>query len=384
MILYRLVMLLALPVLAVVAWRRGGLAERLALRPLPRDAVWVHGASNGELTSARAVITALAGHGPVLVTCNNPTARVMVEGWGLPAVTARMAPLDAWPVVRGFLRCRPHALLIVENELWPERIVQAPCPVLVIGARMSDRSARRWAKVPLLRGILARLSWVSPQDPETETRLRRLGLPDDRIGLCLTLKTAVVRDTRPLPPLPHGREDTLLAASTHEGEDGIILDAFRVQRRFVWLILAPRHPTRGDAIAALAQARGLTVTQRSRGDMPGGDVYIADTLGEMDLWYRAATATIVGGSFVPKGGHTPYEPAAYESAILHGPDVSNFTEVYASLDANGGALKIDGDLATILDGLTPERRQALTRAARFADGDAPAVVVEQLQRLDVL
>lgn len=364
MILYRLVMLLALPVLAVAAWRRGGLAERLGLGPLPRGAVWLHGASNGEIASARGVIEALAARGPVLITCNNPTAKVLVASWALPGVTARLAPLDAWPVVRAFLRCRPRALLIVENELWPERILSAPCPVLVIGARMSDRSARRWARVPLMRRMLGRMDWVSAQDAASEGRLVTLGLPLDRLGPRLLLKAQPRTAQTPLPTLPHVREETLLAASTHEGEDEVILSAFAAQSRFRWLILAPRHPARGPQVAALAQAQGFAVARRGAGDGPGGAVYVADTLGEMDLWYRAACATVIGGSFVPKGGHTPFEPAAHGSALLHGPSVHNFAEVFAALDAAGGAEPAAAaDLAARLDGLTDSRRAAMTAAA---------------------
>ncbi|MDB6452048.1 3-deoxy-D-manno-octulosonic acid transferase [Falsirhodobacter sp. 20TX0035] len=382
MILYRLLMLAALPVLALMAARRDTLAERMARVPLPEGAIWVHGASNGELTSARSVIEGLAAQGDtVLVTCNNPTAKAMVSGWNLPGVTARLAPFDVWPVMRRFLRSRPRALIVVENELWPERILSAPMPVLVIGARMSERSARRWARIGLMRRMLQRLSWVSAQDEGSETRLRDLGLPADRIGPRLTLKSAIRLDDSPLPPLPHPRDTTLLAASTHPGEDEVILDAFRAQSRFRWLILAPRHPVRGDEVAALARGKGFAVAQRSAGDAPGGEVYVADTLGEMPLWYRAACATVIGGSFLPKGGHTPFEPAAYDSALIHGPHVANFAAIFASLYRDGAALSTQADtLAATLDGMDPLRRGVMVRAASAAlrSDDAAAVVLTAL------
>ncbi|WP_128254501.1 3-deoxy-D-manno-octulosonic acid transferase [Falsirhodobacter deserti] len=387
MILYRLLMLLALPVLALVAWRRGGLAERLALRPLPRGAVWVHGASNGELASARSVIAALAQEGPVLVTCNNPTAKVLVGSWGLAGVTSRLAPLDAWPVMRRVLRHDPKALVIVENELWPERILSCATrmPVLMIGARMSDRSARRWARLPLMRRMLGAMSWVSAQDAASEARLKDLGLPARAIGPRMLLKASVAADDAPLPPMPHPREETLLAASTHPGEDEVMLDAFGAQSRFRWLVIAPRHPVRGPDIEALAQARGLTVARRGAGAAPSAQVYVADTLGEMGLWYRAAAVTVIGGSFVPKGGHTPFEPAAHGSALVHGPDVANFTEVFASLHAEGGAVAATAQsLAPLLDGLDPQRQAAMVQAASRAlpQGDAAATVLAALRGCD--
>ncbi|WP_435169611.1 3-deoxy-D-manno-octulosonic acid transferase [Falsirhodobacter sp. 1013] len=385
MILYRLLMLAALPVLALMAARRGTLAERMARAPLPQEAIWVHGASNGELTSARSVIEGLSAQGDtVLVTCNNPTAKAMVAGWNLPGVTARLAPFDARPVVRRFLRARPRALIVVENELWPERILSAPMPVLVIGARMSERSSRRWARIGLMRRVLRRLSWVSAQDAGSEGRLRDLGLPADRIGPRLTLKSALSRDEGPMPPLPHPREDTVLAASTHPGEDEVILDAFRAQSRFRWLILAPRHPARGAEVAALALARDFTVARRSDGEAPAGEVYVADTLGEMSLWYRAACVTVIGGSFVPKGGHTPYEPALYDSALIHGPHVANFAAIFEALDREGAALPAQAEtLAATLGSLDPLRRGIMVRTAASAlrPDDAAGVVLTALNAL---
>jgi len=377
MILYRALMLAALPVVAVFAARRGGLRERMVCDPAPPRAIWIHGASNGELASARSVIEALAARGDdVLVTCNNPTAKAMVAAWGLAGVTVRLAPLDVWPVMRRMRRLR--ALVIVENELWPERILSARYPVLVIGARMSERSARRWGKVGLMRQMLGALSWVSAQDANSEARLVSLGLPPDRIGPRLTLKSAVPTDNTPLPAMPRGRGETLLAASTHAGEDAVILDAFTRQTRFRSLIIAPRHPARGAEVVALARARGLDVAQRSAGDPPSATVYVADTLGEMPLWYRAACATIIGGTFVPKGGHTPFEPAAYNSALIHGPDVTNFAEIFADLDRAGGALAAKADtLSDLLMTLDSDRMAQAAREALQHD-DAAGVVLSAL------
>ncbi|QUS34973.1 3-deoxy-D-manno-octulosonic acid transferase [Falsirhodobacter algicola] len=382
MTLYRLLMLAALPVLALLALRRGTLAQRMGRGPWPEGALWLHGASNGEITSARAVIERLSRAAPVVVTCNNPTARALVQGWALPGVTARLAPFDLpWPLAR-ILRRRPRALIVVENELWPERILGCAArgvPVFVIGAKMSERSARRWGRIGLARRILGALTWVSAQDAGGEARLRALGLPADRIGPRLMLKAAVETRADPLPPAPVPRAETLLAASTHEGEEEAILDAFARQSRFRWLILAPRHPARGAAVAALAEARGMVAAQRSAGAAPGGAVYVADTMGEMHLWYRMAAATVIGGTFTDRGGHTPYEPAAYGSAILHGPDVANFADVFARLDAEGGAIPVRADLlAEALDALSDPGAVA-RQAERLADrGDAARIASEAI------
>ncbi|WP_045386954.1 3-deoxy-D-manno-octulosonic acid transferase [Falsirhodobacter sp. alg1] len=386
MILYRILMLLALPVLLLIGARRGGLAQRLGRGPVPQGAIWIHGASNGELTSAKALVSELAARGDrVLVTSNSVTARTMVEGWAIAGVTARLAPFDLPFVQSRFFRSR--ALIVVENELWPERILgchKRGIPVMVVGAKMSERSARRWARIPLMARILGALDWVSAQDAAGEARLLSLGLAANKLGPRLNLKAGALAISAGTVPLPCARARTLLAASTHEGEDAPILQAFAAQNRFDWLILAPRHPKRGDAIAGLARAAGLHVAQRSKGDPPGGNVYIADTLGEMPLWYDAAAVTIIGGSFVPKGGHTPFEPAAHGSALIHGPHVENFADVFAKLDAAKAAVATGAaGLAQALDLLDEARIIEMTAAAKTLqpDHDSMAPIMDALDQL---
>lgn len=403
MTIYRFILTLALPFLVIgVAWRRlrgravpRELAERLALGGAAAGPVlWLHGASNGEITSARWLVEELLRCEPgvqVLVTCNNPTARAMVEGWALPGVRAALAPWDSWGTVRRFLgRHRPRALLTLENELWPERLLAcaaAGVPVLAIGARLSARSARGWARVAprLLRRMLGAVSWLSAQDAASEQRFLAAGLAPERLGPRLTLKARVaLPPAGPAPDMPP-RSRCLLAASTHEGEDALILDAFRAARaRFDLLVIAPRHPQRGPEIRVLAEALRLPARLRSSGEEPGGAVYIADTLGEMALWYAACGVTVIGGTFAPKGGHTPFEPLAAGSALVHGPSVHNFAEAFAALDETGGALPVaDGaGLAQALAELGPKAQARLVSAARGLPRDAdPAPVLDALARL---
>jgi 3-deoxy-D-manno-octulosonic-acid transferase len=399
-------LLVALAGLRRLAGRDGArtLAERLGGgAPVARGAVWLHGASVGELVSARPLIAALAPGG-VLVTANTETGRARVEAWGIPGVAARMAPVDWAPVLRRFLvRHRPRALVLVEGDLWPGRILTAMArglPVMLVSARISERSAARWARVPgLARGILGRVDWVAPQDAGAAKRLRSLGVPADRIGPVLNLKAAgamagaaLAGGMGPLPGFP--RTDTVLAASTHAGEDAPVLDGFiaaRESRPDLRLILAPRHPDRGDEVARLITAKGLDFARRSLGEAPDANrpVYLADTLGEMALWYAAAGVTFVGGSLVAKGGHTPFEPEAQGSAILHGPDTANFTAAYAALAGDGGAVKVAdaAELAAAIGALADAGAQA-AMAARATAALAPlragvdlAPVLERLQRL---
>lgn len=384
MILYQLLMALALPVLLAhqaAFGAKGAVAERLGYGIAPRTGpggrLWLHAASVGEVTSARWVIAALMAARPglqVLVTTNTATGRDRVRGWQMAGVVAALAPFDgAGAAGRVMVRWRPQALVIVENELWPARLCAADnrgVPVLVIGARMSARSARRWGWLSgLIRPMLAPIDWLSAQDSDSLARLLSLGLRAEAAGPVMALKS--VGEVAEAPALPFAplaaRTATLLAASTHEGEEALVLDAFQAQSQFKHLILAPRHPRRGDEVAALLVKRGLRHARRSKAENPatGTQVYLADTLGEMDLWYAMAGAAVIGGSFANKGGHTPWEPARAECAIVHGPSLHNFAAPFAALDRAGGAIAVTeaADLARALQGLDAGQQSELSRIA---------------------
>lgn len=409
---YRAIMALALPLLAGHALVQrlrgqmppGALAERLGGGGAGPVDLWLHGASNGELTSARWLIEALIAARPglrLVITANSASGRALVAGWGLPGVAARLAPFDTPGAVRRFRRgWRPGALVVLENELWPERIAQMAPRVALAGARMSAGSARNWARIApgLIAETLGRLALVSAQNAETEDRLRGLGLPADRLAPRLMLKARAAAPATGTPepaPLPFAppvpREACLLAASTHPGEEALVLAAFARQSQFRWLILAPRHPRRGPEVAAAVRAAGLGLAVRSAGQAPGAaPVYLADTLGEMAAWYAMAGATVVGGTFGDAGGHTPYEPAAQRSALLHGPGVANFAESFARLDAGGGALAVAdaATLAAALDGLDGATQARLAEAAltllAAPDAGAAAAAAALVTRLAAL
>lgn len=389
MLLYRILMALLVPILLLRLARFGQLGERLGFGPpaAPGPSLWLHGASNGELASARWVLEGLLAARPgqqVLVTVNTATARAMVAGWGLPGVTAAFAPLDGWGAVdRVLRRWQPLALVLIENELWPARIAAATrqgVPVLVIGARMSARSAQRWQRLRGLIGqTLARVAWLSAQDDASLQRLRDLGLRAEAAGPVLALKAFAAQTAPELPFAPPApRAETLLAASTHEGEEALILKGF-LASPFRFLIIAPRHPRRAAEIASLLTAQNIRFAQRSRDETPGPDtqVYLADTMGEMPLWYAMAGACVIGGTFADKGGHTPWEPALAGAAILHGTSLHNFAAPFAALDAAGGAVAVTGDLAGALAGLDKARQAELAAVARTVlhpEGDPQAVL----------
>ncbi|MDJ0828055.1 MAG: glycosyltransferase N-terminal domain-containing protein [Rhodobacter sp.] len=388
--LYRAILTLVAPVvLLVLAIRvlrgvetRADLRQRLGHQAEARpDAIWLHGASNGELTSARPLVDALRAAfpaRPLVITANTTTGRALAAAWRLDDTAARLAPVDTRAALRRFRAAwRPAVQIVLENELWPNRLATASEPVLVVGARMSAKSHRAWSRVPgLARQLLGGVRRLTAQDATSADRFLALGLPPDRLGPTATLKSAVsLADPDPdelarLKPVFH-RPDTLLAASTHDGEEAIVLEGFlraRTSRPALKLILAPRHPVRGAEIARLLARTGLPWAQRSAGPAPGPDtvIYLADTLGEMPLWYALAGVTFVGGSLVAKGGHTPFEPAQARSAILHGPDTANFAESYATLASVDAATPVaDADaLATALVALAdPQAQEAQARRA---------------------
>ncbi len=315
--------------------------------------LWVHGASNGELTSAKSLIEEALTRAPgmdILVTVNTVTARKMVANWGLPRVQVRLAPMDLRGTLKRFLRTyRPVALVTLENEIWPNRFAllqRAKTPILVAGARMSETSAKRWeALSPLLGGTakrsIAAITYLAAQDLASEQRLLQMGVPARILLPRMNLKATVEmsadghKDAKAFAKI-FDRDMTFLAASTHEGEERIAIAAFahlRKEHPSARMILAPRHPLRAGEVAEELQRAGLAFARRSQKSSPkDAPVFLADTLGEMALWYGLAGVSFVGGSLVPKGGHTPFEPAQCDSAILHGPHVSNHQAAYDALD----------------------------------------------------
>ncbi|MFD1343795.1 3-deoxy-D-manno-octulosonic acid transferase [Litorisediminicola beolgyonensis] len=378
MFAYRLLLTLAAPLLL---WKaRGQWRERLGLETTraARPHLWLHAASNGELASARPVIAALQEARPDLplfVTCNSETGVALAREMGFEA---RLAPIDlSGPTRRVLSRWRVAAHLTMESELWPNRIRLTRGPVIALGARMTEKSARLWRRLPgTARASLGRIALLSAQEPASLARFRALGLPEQAAGPVTDLKALVsLPDLAPDRMLEEAfrRGRTWLAASTHDGEERIVLDAFRQARKSepgLRLILAPRHPRRGDEIADLVRGAGLMLARRSTGDAPGqAAVYLADTMGEMVLWYRLAGRVFVGGTMADVGGHTPYEPARFACALIHGPDIGKNAAPFARLHEADAAIRVETAeaLAQALRRLSdPARQTEMGEAGRAA------------------
>lgn len=363
--LYRAGMALAEPAAAIVLavrQRRGKedgtrLSERRGHPGRPRPAgrlAWLHGASVGETISLVPIVERLTRRGfTVLVTSGTVTSAGLLARRLPPGAVHQFVPLDVPRYLRRFLDYwHPDLVLVAESELWPNMIVEVAdrgIPLVMVNGRLSERSFRRWQKLPqTAHALLERFDLCLAQSPADAERIARLGAPR-------VMSVGNLKFDGPAPPADATTLATLngliagrpvwVAASTHAGEEEQIAAVHRaLMQRFPGLltIVAPRHPERGEDVCAAARAAGLTSAQRSRGLLPdrATDIYVADTIGELGLFYRLAPVVFVGGSLIPHGGQNPIEPAKLATALLHGPHVHNFADVYAAIDRAEGALPV--------------------------------------------
>ena len=343
--------------------------------------VWLHGASVGEALSLLPLIERLTQEGwQALITTGTVTSARLMER-RLPAgAFHQFAPLDAPRFMRRFFaHWRPDLGLIAESEIWPNMIVEATktgAPLVMVNARMSLRSFARWRRAKkFIAALLERFELILAQSFDDAERLEALGALEVQVTGNLKYDApappADRRELAELSGLTSGRR-IWVAASTHNGEERVAAEAHaNIVRRFpdALTLIAPRHPGRGEAIEALLRGEGFRTALRSRGERPepGVEIYVCDTMGELGLFYRLAGIVFLGKSLTGEGGQNPIEPAKLGSAILHGPNVGNFADVYEGLDAAGGAsVTRDADeLAGALVELfaDPGRLRAMTRAA---------------------
>ncbi len=330
------------------------LPERRGEASLPRPdgpLIWVHGASVGELTAVLPLIERIRARDfAVLVTSGTVTSAALAEKRLPRGAFHQFVPLDTPRFMARFHdHWRPDLALLVESDLWPNMILTSArrgTPVILVNGRLSARSFRRWQYVPrIAEALLKQFDLCLVRSPEDAERFGALGAP--RIGTTGNLKLDV--PALPVDPVKlaalrkavEGRT-IVVAASTHPGEEGAVIDAHRrLVHSFPGLltIVVPRHPHRGDEVASLAAASGLSAVLRSRGELPqtATHIYVADTLGELGMIYRLAPIVFMGGSLVPHGGQNPIEPIKLGAAVLHGPHVSNFADIYGALDRAKGA-----------------------------------------------
>lgn len=306
--------------------------------------VWFHCASVGECLSILPLINNLLNDDDslnILVTSGTVTsAKLMAKK--LPArAIHQYVPVDFYIPVKNFMWFwKPDVSVFVESEFWPELLYQAPNPIL-LNARISKRSFVRYKKHSwLTRPLIKRFKACLCQEQADADRLTELGAPN-------AFKAGNLKfDALPLDADPHkvkefktaiNKRPVVVCASTHnpeEGWHGLVHQKITAEIPNVLTIIAPRHPERGNAIAKELKAMGMSIKQRSKDEMPQEDtaIFVADSLGEMGLWYTLADAAVMGGSFVPHGGQNPLEPLKLNTATFAGPHMFNFTEMMQKLN----------------------------------------------------
>lgn len=414
---------LALPVVLGRLWWRGRKepgyrehwGERLALSgpaPSKRPTIQLHAVSVGETRAAEPLVDALLAAYPdcrILLTHMTPTGRAtgkaLFARHGERVVQAYL-PYDTGAMTRRFLRRhRPRACILMETEVWPNLIracTQLGVPVVLANARLSDKSLRRGRKAGAVMLEAARsFTLVAAQTEADAARIGSLGAPN------VVVTGSVKFDVTP-PPAALEKGDWLrgrirsggperpvfLCASTREGEEALILDAWRRLDKpaGALLLLVPRHPQRFDEVAALVAARGLTLARRSQLDLEhgidGADVLLGDSMGEMFAYYAACDCAYIGGSLLPLGGQNLIEACALGKPVLVGEHTFNFLDATNEAVADGAALRLaDADaLVSAAGGLLRDQAARVRmgeRALAFANRHRGATLrtVELVQRL---
>lgn len=348
------------------------LGERLGHAGLPRPEgrlVWIHGASVGECVAALPLIETLTGRAQVLVTSGTTTsAKVMAAR--LPAhAIHQFLPVDTPAAVARFLdHWHPQAGLFVDSDIWPNLILAARkrrIPLAVVNARMSETSFSRWRQVRA-SALFRHFAAVLAQDEAEAARYKALGVKDVRVSGSLKADAPPLGVDEPaLAALKAqiGNRPVFLAAQTHAGEEETLLPAIDILRRRLPDLLAvivPRHPERGGDIAALCGSRTVVRRTDRQPIGPATEVYVADTIGEMGLFYRLADFAFVGGSLIAHGGQNPLEPAKLTRAVLAGPHTFNFVAAYAAIFAAQGVGRVEtaGEIADLAGRLLTDAAEA--------------------------
>lgn len=396
-----LLYLLAPMVLLRLAWR--GLRAPAYLRrwperfgfiepPLGSQVIWLHAVSVGEVQAAQPVIRALLDRYPdhsLLVTTVTPTGSARVQALFGSEVAHVYAPYDLpGAVTRFFDRVRPCVAIIMETEIWPNLFAMCrrrSIPLLLINARLSGKSVQGYRRFrSLVDQTLAAVTQIAAQGEADAQRFLSLGADSARVVVTGNLKF----EQRVMPSLLERAEalrrewgvgrPVWIAASTHEGEDELVLDVFlqlRRQFRDCLLVLVPRHPERFEPVAELCRQRGLNTVLRSTREPCSAQtqVFIGDSMGELPLFYAASDVAFVGGSLVPHGGHNLLEPAALGIPVVTGPHVFNFTEICNLLQTAAACRKVESEA-----GLERTVREWLADAnARHRAGEQGRRVVER-------
>lgn len=404
--LYTVFYYLLTPFIVLRLWWRGRLApayrqriaERFGFFTPPenhKSCLWVHAVSVGETIAAVPLIKKLQQQYPdktIVVTTMTPTGSERVKTLLGDSVFHVYAPYDLPGAVTCFIRrLKPELLIIIETELWPNMVQGCRSygvPVLLANGRLSEKSAKGYQRFSALtRPMLQSVSQVAAQTPADAERFVRLGLPKVRcevtgsIKFDIKLSDELVDRARQLKPQwdRAGQRLIWLAASTHEGEESVLLETFKQLKQqpdfaSLLLVIVPRHPERFDKVAELVTARGFRLLRRTSGALPSAsdEVYLADTMGELLLLLKASDIAFVGGSLIQRGGHNMLEPAACGLPIITGESDYNFKAI-SQLLIDAGGLQQVVDVAGLVAAM---ERLLVDSALRQQRGEAALSVVE--------
>jgi len=378
--------------------------ERLGQYERKRPAgklIWLHGASVGEAISLLPLVDALRHAKPdhkILMTTGTVTSADLMEKRLPDDVIHQFIPVDRLPYVRRFLdHWQPDLAIWAESELWPNLICETRkhgVSMALINARMSDKSLKTWRRVPgFAKKLLGAFDLCLAQTEKDARHYRDLGATDVQCpGNLKYASPDLPVDETELNRLRHsfGSRPVWMAASTHPGEEALIS---RVHQRLkknhpdLLTLIAPRHPERGTQIAQDLRDCSLSVAQRSIGDKPDStcDIYLADTLGELGLFYRLSPIVFMGKSLEPLGGQNPLEAARLDCAVLCGPYMTNFTEIIERFNAQDAILTVldESDIVKTVHNLfnTPALRDEKAKKARNVAISEAAVLDRTLAAL---
>lgn len=369
--------------------------------------IWLHAVSVGETLAAVPLVKALQTKYPeyrLMVTCMTVTGSQRIRSVFADSVEHSYAPYDMPDAVARFLnRINPQLLVIMETELWPNTIAacrRRDIPVVVANGRLSQQSADGYKRIaPLVRPMLQSINALVAQQAEDGERFINLGLPHQALTISgnikfdLSLDADMQQQAQQLSRHWRGVQNrsVWLAASTHQGEDEIILQAFRqlveTMQQPPLLVLVPRHPERFNGVHNLCQAAGFKVLRRSEAeaDIAQADILLGDTMGELMLFYGACDIAFVGGSLVPNGGHNMIEPAAWGVPILSGPHLFNFSEV-SHLLITGKGMSVCESASSLAEQCidllgNPDRRHDMGSAARQVAEENRGALIKLLDKI---
>jgi 3-deoxy-D-manno-octulosonic-acid transferase len=370
-LLYSILFYIALPFILIrLVWR--GIrapsywqrwSERFGYSPLLSDktpVIWIHAVSVGEVEATRPLIKTLFAEYPqhqIIVTTMTPTGSARVKLLYGETVAHCYLPYDVSFAVRRFLKqIHPQFGIIMETEIWPTLLLtcqQLKIPLVLANARMSERSAKGYARfADFTKTILQSLHFIATQTETDRQRFKQLGADIRNVHAIgnlkyeISLPIGLMDQATAMRSLWGSYRPVWVAASTHEGEETIILNASRQVRAAcpdLLLIIVPRHPERFDRVSALSHKLGFKTLRRSEQRPCPAEVkvMVVDTMGELPLFYAASDVAFVGGSLVPVGGHNILEPAALARPIITGPHYFNFNEITQQFLKTDAAIKIN-------------------------------------------